>query len=75
MDKEIFLTLYKAIIRPILDYGNSVYYSTTKKSKHIIENVQRRATKIVPQLKDLPYSVRLQELNLPTTEYRRKRAI
>ena len=54
MDKEIFLTLYKALIRPILDYGNSVYYPTTKKSKHIIENVQRRATKIVPQLKDLP---------------------
>ena len=73
MDKEIFSTLYKALIRPILDYGNSVYYPTTKKSKHIIENVQRRASKIVPQLKELPYSVRLQELNLPTTEYRHQR--
>ena len=59
MDKELFLTLYKALIRPIFDYGNSVYYPTTKKNKTIIENVQRRATKIVLQLKDLSYSIKI----------------
>jgi len=44
------------------------------KNKHIIENVQnqRRNTKLVPELRDLPYERRLEELNLPTLEYRRQ---
>ena len=73
MDKAHFLTLYKSLIRPHLDYGNTIYYPITKKNKRILENVQRRATKLVPGLRDLPYETRLQELNLPTLEYRRQR--
>ena len=45
----------------------------TKKNKRIIENVQRRNTKPVPELRDLPYERRLEELDLPTSEYRRQR--
>lgn len=73
MDNELFLTLYKALVRPHLDYGNSIYYPTTKKNKKIIENVQRRATRIVPQLRGLSYEDRLKALNLPSLEYRRQR--
>ncbi|WAQ96331.1 YWV1-like protein [Mya arenaria] len=73
MNKDLFLTLYKALIRSHLDYGNLVYYPTTKKCKQIIENVQRRATRLVPELKGLTYEERLCELNLTTLEYRRKR--
>ena len=43
-------------------------------SQDMIERVQRRATKIVPELKNLPYSTRLKILELPTLSYRRKRA-
>ena len=39
----------------------------------MIENVQRRATKQVPWLRDLPYMERLKLLNLPTLKYRRYR--
>ena len=35
-----------------------------------LENVQRRATKLIPSLKDLSYPERLQALNLPTLAYR-----
>ena len=37
------------------------------------ENVQRRATKLVPELKELPYEERLKKINLPTLTYRRSR--
>lgn len=73
MDCEQFLSLYKALIRPHLDYGNCIYYPITKKNKQAIENVQRRATKLVPAMKDISYENRLKALNLPTLEYRRKR--
>ena len=43
--------------------------------KHIqaLENVQRRATKLVPEIKALSYEQRLFQLSLPTLAYRRAR--
>ena len=38
----------------------------------MLENVQRRATKMVPELKTLSYQERLRLLNLPSLYYRRK---
>ena len=41
--------------------------------KHItaLENVQRRATKLIPGYKEFDYKERLKRLNLPTFSYRR----
>ena len=39
----------------------------------MIENVQRRATKQLPGLKNLTYSERLQKLKLPSLNFRRVR--
>ena len=39
----------------------------------LIENVQRRATKQVPSLKQLSYTDRLKKLKMPTLKYRRIR--
>ena len=44
-----------------------------KKLVDVIENVQRRATKLVPGLSELSYKQRLQLLKLPTLQYRRYR--
>ena len=38
-----------------------------------IENMQRRATKLVPSLKNIEYEDRLRKLKLPTLKYRRLR--
>ena len=75
MDKSLFLTLYKSLVRYHLDYGNLIFYPTTKKYmyRQILENVQRRATRLVPELRGLSYRERLTELNLSTMDYRRKR--
>ena len=40
---------------------------------NIIENVQKRATKFVEGISDIPYKERLKKLELPTLVYRRAR--
>ena len=44
-----------------------------KKDVELIEQVQRRATKHVPGLRDMEYSDRLKHLKLPTLVFRRIR--
>lgn len=73
LNMELFLVLYKSLVRSIIDYGGSVYSPSSKKNIQLLENVQRCATRIVPQLQGLNYSERLESLNLPTLYYRRKR--
>ena len=55
LDKETFLMLYKSLIRPQLEYANQVWAPRLKKHKTLLENGQRRATKLVPGLEDLSY--------------------
>ena len=68
MNKYMFLMIYtgKSLIRSIIDYGITVWYPSSKKNIQLIENVQRRATKLVPELKGLSYQDRLRSLNLTT---------
>ena len=46
-DKDMFLNLYKPIIRPLLEYTVTVYMPLYKKDMVAIENIQRRTTKLV----------------------------
>ena len=73
LDVESFLTLYKNLVRSIIDYGGSVYFPKTKKNTQLLENIQKHATKLLPEFKDLTYTERLIRLNLLTLHYRRKR--
>ena len=59
MDKDLFLTLYKSLVRFHLDYENLVFYPNTKKYKQNLENAPRRATRLVPELRGLTYKGRL----------------
>ena len=72
-DKDIMLTLYKALVRPHLEYANQIWAPYLVKHVVAIESVQRRMTRQVPGLKDLSYEDRLRELCLPTLAYRRLR--
>jgi hypothetical protein len=62
MDETTFLMLYKALVRPHLEYSNSIWNPYKKKHITAIENVQRRATKLIPGFKDLTYKERLKKL-------------
>ena len=70
MDKDTFILLYKAMVRPHLEYANSVSCPYKNGDIEDIEKVQKRATKLVISLKHLPYIDRLQQLKL---KYRRLR--
>ena len=74
MNKEMFLRLYKSLVRPHLEYASVILTPRLKKHAIQIENVQRRATRMLKDLRGLPYGDRLVQLGLPTLEYRRARA-
>ena len=69
---DLVIDLYKGLVRPLIDYGNLIYYPVTKKNKQMVENAQRRATRIIPELKGFSYEHRLRALNLQSLEYRRE---
>ena len=73
LQKDNFLLLYKALVRPHLEYAHAVWSPHLKKHIQAIENVQRRATKLVPEIKTLSYEQRLSHLGLATLAYRRAR--
>ncbi|XP_076049540.1 uncharacterized protein LOC143030270 [Oratosquilla oratoria] len=73
MDKEIFLALYPTLVRPHMGYAAQAWSPYKKKDINILEKVQRRATKLVPQLSELPYNERLDALGLTTLQERRTR--
>ena len=71
---KVLLCLYKSLVRSHLNYGDLIRFPVLKKHIRMIENVQRRAIRILSTLRHLSYSERLQELNLTTLLYRRRRA-
>jgi hypothetical protein len=73
LDEAIFRKLFKALVRPHLEYANAVWSPSTRQEINALEAVQRRATKLVPSVKNLEYSDRLKRLKLPTLAYRRSR--
>ena len=50
MDKKMFLTLFKSIVRSHFEYGSNVWSVIYKKEAIQIENLQRRATKLVKKI-------------------------
>ena len=69
----MFLHLYKSLIRPNLEYATVIWSPWLKKDIIAIEQVQRRATKLVREIAHLSYEERLKQLGIPTLIYRRER--
>ena len=66
---DLLMKLYKALVGPIVDYGNVIWYPNTKKNTKLFENIQ---TRMILELKGLSYTDRLQHLKLFSMDYRRK---
>jgi len=72
-NKDIFQILYSTLVRPHLEYAVQLWNPHQIGHKNKLEQVQRRATKMVKEVKKLSYEQRLTKLNLMSTETRRKR--
>lgn len=73
MSCEMLRRLLRSYIRPRLEYASVVWSPYFVKDIEMLERVQRRATKILPDLRDQPYEFRMQRLGLTTLRERRLR--
>ena len=73
VNTDMILRLYKTLIRPVIEYGNVIWGPHYIMDQQAIENIQRRATKLIPELKYDSYQDRLYKLSLPSLVYRRQR--
>ena len=73
LDKEMFMNLYPVLVRPLIEYCVQVWSPNKQKHIDLLEGVQKRATKIVPELRNMTYDKRLESLGLIRLEDRRVR--
>ena len=70
LNKDMMRKIITTMIRPKLEYAEVI--CSLHKKKHVLklERIQRIATKMLPELEDLPYEERLKEMHLKTLEER-----
>ena len=60
-NEDISKQLYVTFVRPHLEYAAPAWNPYRKRDEKLIENIQRRATKLAPSLKHLSYEERLEK--------------
>lgn len=70
---EVILKVYKSHIRSVVEYAHSVWNPYYVKDIERLERLQRRVTRIPPELAGLPYGTRLEKLGLTSLRTRRQR--
>ena len=69
-EKQLIVPLYKTLVRQHLEYCIQAWRPYRKKDIDKLERIQRRATKIIPELRYISYESRLLSCCLTTLETR-----
>ena len=56
LDSQSLLKLYTSLVRPTLEYANAAWTPILRRDQILLENVQRRAPKLIPELRDRDYT-------------------
>lgn len=72
-EPEIIRPLYLALIRPHLEYAVAVWNPHLVQDCNKLERIQRRATKLCPNLRKKSYEERLKHFQITTLKTRRER--
>ena len=71
--KKAILQLYKAFVRPSVDYASIIWSPYTESSIYNIERIQRRLCRLIPGLGNMAYRDQLDSLGLMSLRARRLR--
>ena len=74
-EKQLIVPLYKAIVRPHLEYCIQAWRPYRKKDIDKLERIQQKATKMIPELRDLSYESHLLQCGDQETKRRPTRRV
>ena len=72
-NKELILPLYNSLVRPHIEHAVQFWSHNLRRDIDKIEKIQRRATKMIPKIRNHSYHQRIQDLDLISLVHRRLR--
>ena len=72
-DLKIVKLLYTVYVRPLIEFAVPVWNPSLKGDTDVLERIQHRVTRLVPQLRKISYNDRLKYLDLSSLKERRTR--
>jgi hypothetical protein len=71
--KKTILRLFKAFVRPLLEFSSVIWNPYTARNINKIERVQKRLCRMIPDIRQMCYRKQLETLNIFSLETRRLR--